>query len=100
MGILVFIKKMYKKYQQVYQKFPSPMGIVVFINDEAQHLTRRTLVSVPYGDYSLYKFENSNVTHFYSGDVFPSPIGIVVFIKTIYDVILCMVYRFRPLWGL
>ena len=57
MGILVFIKKMYKKYQQVYQKFPSPMGIVIFIKDEKGSVLVEAIVriSVPYGDCSLYK---------------------------------------------
>ena len=100
MGILVFIKKMYKKYQQVYQKFPSPMGIVIFIKDEKGSVLVEAIVriSVPYGDCSLYKATVKKARELYS--TVSIPYGDSSLYKYLCSFLVDKnVTYFRPLWG-
>ena len=63
MGILVFIKVKVMGNLMDKLRFPSPMGIVVFINDfkpYGMQIFSIKSVSVPYGDSSLYKFDLGN----------------------------------------
>ena len=58
------------------------MGIVVFIKKKLSELKLGDIfvVSVPYGDCSLYKTKRVDALLYVAGK-FPSPVGIVVFIN-------------------
>ena len=79
--------------------FPSPMGILVFINNSFLILScYAKRVSVPYGDSSLYK---KVYTLAQWGEIVSVPYGDCSLYKQNIKIYTCLRYiGFRPLWGL